>query len=246
MSFTETLAALAIAANKADKATATANDKATAHAPFALAAIMFEASMSVEKWVDAACDAANARSAKGKRNTAALRENGYGGLYNMAQALKWIEDQRENEMVFVQIEALAYMFCKVDQTGNLRRDYLIGEGIMLPAEAKLADIDTVVTAYDEAPDNDKAGHADAYWKAVGAPTSFAAFFKAAKECAKVKGDAFADKVNRTIDAIAKLDLEELKARQTELSALMAALKGASDRLESEAETVTAEPMAQAA
>ena len=231
MTYTTTLEALAAAASKATKAENICNEKATAHAPFALLA-MIDDGKSVEAWVTDACTIAEVKSKKGKKNTAALREGGFNGLYNMAQSLKWIED---NVAEFPAIEGLAYMFCKVDATGDLRRDYLISKAIMLPAEARLADIDTVAEAYNVATVGAKAEaeatvHAAAYWKAVNAPDTFAAFMKAAKEAAKVEKDAFAEAVKRMVAAIAEMELEAIVSRQPELETLYAAIKGAQERL----------------
>lgn len=231
MTYTDTLTALATAAAKAAKAETTTAEKTTAHAPFALDAILtasvdFDA---VGQWIADACKAADLKSAKGKRNLQALRP--HGGLYNLANSLKWFADNREE---YPAIDAIAYAFCKVDEYGDLSRDFLIEQGV-LPAEAKAMGVDEAQAAYAEIDDDSaKAVHAAAYWKAIKAPMTFAAFMADCK--AYVNGikaenrDAFGDKIASVIDTLGKIELSELRERQTALAALMEAIEKASDKI----------------
>lgn len=230
--YTETLNALATAAAKAAKAEGVTNDKTTAHAPFALDLILsanvdFDA---VGNWIGDACKAANLKSAKGKRNLQALRP--HGGLYNLANSLKWFADNREE---YPAIDAIAYAFCRNDIYGDMRRDYLVASKAMLPAEANASDVDGIAQAYHAIEDDKgKAKNEDAYWVAIKAPSTFAAFMKECKayvrECKAQTADKFADKVARMVEAIDDLELAELRKRQTELLALMTAIEKASEKI----------------
>lgn len=244
MSYTETLAALAVAAQKQGKAETATAEKATAHAPFAIAAII-DGEKSIDGWIADACTTADVKSKKGHKNAAALREGGFGGLYNMATALKWIVDNREE---FPAIDCVADMFLRRDTTGDMRRNYLVSVKAMLPAEARLADIETVAVAYDAIEDEEgKATESAAYWKAVEAPSTFAAFMADCKAvAAKPKADAFTVAIDKVVKSLGTMELEELVARQAQLVELLAALKGAETRLSPEAETETEVELSQAA
>ena len=236
MSYQDTLNALVSASATATKAENKCNESATAHAPHAILAIL-SGEKSLEAWIIDACDAASVKSGKGKKNAAALREGGYGGLYNMAVALKWFDDNRQDsEGDETLIVSIAYDFCRVDVSGNLARDYMIASKAMLPAEARVTDTDTVKALYEQA-EGDKESHAMAYWKAIEAPATFAAFMKDCKAAmAAPKGDAFTNAIDKVIATLGKLELAELQERQAKLAELLAAIGGASKRLEESAAT----------
>lgn len=231
--YNTTLAALAVAAAKQGKAETATAEKATAHAPFAIAAI-FDGEKTVEAWTTDACTTAEVKSKKGHKNAAALREGGYGGLYNMAIALKWLTDNREE---YPAINGVADMFLRRDTSGDMRRNYLVASRAMLPAEARIADIEAVAAAYDAKDDDDgKATEAEAYWKAVEAPVTFAAFMADCKAVAKApKADAFTTALDKVVKSLGEMELEELAKRQDELLTLLAAIKGAEMRLTAESE-----------
>jgi len=241
--FNTTLASLATAAKKAGEAENKVAEKATAHAPFALEA-MLSGTMSLEGWINAACDAAGVKSTKGKRNAAALREKGFGGLYNMATALKWVDDDRRRETENqttgnIAVDILAYQFCRIDWNGDVARDYLVSKG-ELPAVAKGMDAETAIaTAAETGEESERLQHSVDYHVAIKAPSTFAAFLKAAKAACKVES-TFADRLEKMATKIAELEAGDIAASQAALAKLSDAIATAVASLataETEAEVV---------
>lgn len=227
--FATTLAALATAANKASKAEATVAEKATAHAPFALSAILSEET-SLEGWINQACDVAGVKSKKGKRNAAALREGGFGGLYNMAQSLKWIDDNRSREdSGNVAVDVLCYQFCRIDWNGDVARDYLVSKG-ELPAVAKAMTAEEAIeTAATIGSEEERSQHSEDYHVAIKAPTTFAALMKEAKAACRTE-TTFADKLESMASKIGELELADITANLAALDKLTAAIADATAKL----------------
>lgn len=238
-SFDETLSALVVAAAKADKATATVADKATAHGPFALAA-MYDSGeierMSIDAWIAKACDAAGVKSRKGKRNAQALRDGGYTGLYNLAVDLKWIDDNASDVPAIVDC---IDEFCQWDRDGSMRRNYLIAGKHMLPAIAMLSSVEDVIDAYDaiddvEGKDVDKAG----YYKAISAPTSWAALMTAARQAykdAQPETDTIGKKLEAATKLLSEFALVDVKAYGEAIVSLQNAINSCTALLVAEVE-----------
>lgn len=240
--FNTTLAALASAANKADKAEAVVAEKTTAHAPFALASMFIDGN-SVESWVNAACDATQVKSKKGKRTASALRDAGYNGLYNMAQNLKWIEDNRfreEESETFgnIAVDILVYQFCRIDYNGDVARDFLVSKG-ELPAVAKQMTAEEAIAAANAHSAGERLAHSADYHKAINAPATFAAMVKEAKQACKVE-TTFADRMEKLAKQIGEMELADIKANGDALLALKLAINEAQAKVAMAAEIDAAE------
>lgn len=237
--FTETLKALAKQSKSADEQNKAVAERATAHAPYALSAIFGygedDYRLSIDGWIAAACDAcgdAGIRSAKGKRNAAALREHGYTGLYNLAVSLKWLDDNMAEHG-----EALRSLFIEPflrhDPNLDAARLFLFRSRDLTALEAETADIETIRVMYDAA-EGDKEKHETAYWKDAGRPETFAALIRECKAHIAKMNAAGKDKAAEKLAAFAKfigdMELAEIAAHETGIADALVAIDKAKARL----------------
>lgn len=237
--FTETLKSLAKQSKSADEQNKAVAERATAHAPYAIAAIFGygddDYRLSIDGWIAAACDAcgeAGIRSAKGKRNAAALREHGYTGLYNLAVSLKWLDDslaEHGDALRTLFIEP----FLRHDPDMQAARLYLFRSKDLTAIEAETADVETIRVMY-EAAEGDKDKHETAFWKDAGRPETFAALIRDCKaHIAKMNAagkDKAAEKIAAFVKFIGDMELAEIASHETAMADVLAALDKAKARL----------------
>lgn len=232
--FNDTLTEMVKAAESGRKADKTTQAKATAHGPAALARIFGYGDierLSVDGWIKAACIAAGVRSKSGKHVLQAFRQNGLNGLHNLANDLKWLDDNAEE---YACIPVLMDAFMRHDPNGDVMRNYLISAKAMLPAEAKAETLEAVQAAYDAIEDAEgKELEEEAYWKAIEAPTTWGGFMAACRKAVKdAKPDS--DKVGKAIATftatVKDMSIEDIAARQDELLAAFAAIEAAVEML----------------
>ena len=239
--FTDTLNALVNASDGERKARDKATTVAGEHGPHAVAAIFGYGDSEFRVSVDGWCHLAAKAAGLAKSTRRDMKKAGQSALVNMADALAFIDksldakDDDNETLLYPGVRSFIDAYMRYDRNGDMRRDYLIASRTMLPAEATMADLETVISAYDAIDDDDgKAERAEIYWRSYDAPNTFYGLrdaIVAYVEKCKPKADKAAKRFADFTAFITELSAEDIAKYQDAILAVMVVIEKASAKLE---------------